>query len=181
MTDEVIYRPDHHDSIVSRVWFDLAHKHERIDIDIRGNEDHHITHNRSSFIFDFEHVRIRSSCYLRKHTFFEIHYNNHTATCTKHALHGEMHPPCLSRNAHHRGHVTVGGVLTCDNWIERHDDHHVRLKAGKTNLQGRTSYCWHFGCSQYQHPRSIFHSPRSWRCLYWRILELPRTCQRRCL
>eukprot|EP01115_Flamella_aegyptia_P015240 TRINITY_DN92101_c0_g1_i1.p1 TRINITY_DN92101_c0_g1~~TRINITY_DN92101_c0_g1_i1.p1 ORF type:complete len:161 (-),score=79.02 TRINITY_DN92101_c0_g1_i1:39-521(-) len=57
-----------------------------------------------------------------KHYTIVYNLTDNTATCKTTAITGKLEVPCISRRAHHRGQVTLGGTLEAENWIEEVTD-----------------------------------------------------------
>lgn len=112
-TDEVTFDPAKEEMFGTKVFFAKAWGKQRMDIDAIVLDGKLIT-ERKQFLFDFS-----------RKVWYEISKNisSHTETCHQHPLAGEIKAPCLAKNARHRGTVTLGGTLACDNFREEVIDH----------------------------------------------------------
>jgi len=117
--DQAIFEPQQQDIYGVRIWFSVAEQMERLDFNVIIEDDKPLG-ERVSFIFDYP-----------TGTWYEITYmNDSSANCVAHTnLTGTLTPRCLSKHAHHRGVVLVGGVLQTDNWVETVQDNGQEVRA----------------------------------------------------
>ena len=106
-TDQAIFIPKRDDVLLGRLWWSLPAQKSRQDLLLVVDEDKFV-HEKFSILTDFN-----------RETEYTIAYANGTATCRKREIKGKLQPLCLSRNPRHRGTITLGGDLVCDNWVER--------------------------------------------------------------
>jgi len=105
-TDQVTFDPAQNDVFGSRLWFDYPAEKMRLDIDVII-VDNNLTHNRVSFILDYN-----------KQLMYHIFYSQGSANCTIRPLTQPLETPCLSKKAQHRGTIELGGVLATENYVE---------------------------------------------------------------
>jgi len=109
--DQAIFEPQQQDIYGVRIFFSVAEQKERLDFDVIVEHDQPLA-ERVSFLFDYP-----------AGIWYEITYTNTSASCVQHAnLTGTLTPRCLSKKAHHRGTILLGGVIEVDNWVETVDD-----------------------------------------------------------
>jgi len=115
-TDQATFIPAKEDAFMSKFWFSLKAKKERIDIDVIVEHDKRI-HEKISLLFDYV-----------KMVWYHVAYINQTAKCTVHTLSGNMVPLCLSKNAHHRGQFLFGGTMLVENYVEYEDINKTKVR-----------------------------------------------------
>jgi len=114
--EQAVLDPTQEDVYGSRVWFSIPLQQQRVDLDYLRVDNKPLEY-RYSYLFDHQTGK-----------YHEITYHNNVATCKSGALSGKLEPACLARNARIRGRVTLGGVLSVDDWVEHEEINKTRLR-----------------------------------------------------
>jgi hypothetical protein len=115
-THQSTWIPEREDRFGSKVFFSRRANKQRVDID-GVFTDGKPQKERFSYLFDYPNSK-----------YYAIHYDlvNHNSSCTVHPLTGKLETICLSKNAQHRGKLSLAAVLHCNNYVE-----HVKDEKGE--------------------------------------------------